>query len=275
MKLIKDAERIPTSEREGAIRVMNKLRAGNRVFGNPAEGLKETLKNLESQISNIEASRSKLQYLDDTGDIQDEIRLLKAGIKGEEELAEYLQLVVKYAPDLEDIVFFASLSDPEQNSIGEEKGYIADSDFVAVHGNHVLILDAKNIRTSPEVPIYLDGNTLVGVGGKEIMEFHPSVHIWNRIFSKVGVADVVKSVHGCVVIVNKSGCLVWKNRDWKNSEVKPLHISDLADFLRDWVASHDSSDANLSLLSAIASMQIRKEESALGNMADVRRRFRI
>ena len=269
MHLIKDIEHIPTASRTQALSVMNKLKAGNRVFGNPAEGLKITLKNLEKQIASAEASRGKLDYLPGSSDLSEQVKLLKAGINGEEKLAEYLELVVKYDPGLEDIVFFASMSDPSQNSGGND--YISDSDFVALYGDHVLILDAKNIRTNPELPIYLDGNMLVTVGGKEIMELHPSTYVWQRVFQNVGLQ--VESIHGCVVVVNESGATVWKNKDWHHSEVKPMHISDLVKYLHEWIQGKEP-NVRLSVLTALANMQIRQEKGTI-DFSDARRRFGI
>ena len=298
MHLIKDVENIKVEDREQALSVMNKLRTGNRVFGEPTEGLKKTLSNLELKLRALDNDKDPLAYLTNDGDIRSEIAMIKAGISGEEKLAEYIERVIKYDGDLEDIIFFASLSDPDQDSGNGE--YISDSDFVAVYGKNVLILDAKNIRTSPEVPIYLDGNDLVSVGGKPILELHPAVYIWARIFEKYGCQ--LNSIHGCVVIVNDSGCTVWKNADWKKSEVKPMHISELVNFLHTWILNCDknsnknveSSDDDkddvlrhtsslteikpgsqfLSILTTMAKMQIRKESSGL-DLSAARRRFHI
>lgn len=256
MRLLKG--NVTRSQKEEALKLMNSLKAGNRVFGNPAEGLKKTLKGLEQRLADMESNRGKLDYLANDGEILTDIRLVKAGIKGEEGLAEWLERIVKYDPVLQDLIVFASLSDPEQNSGGDE--YISDSDFLAVYGRHVLILDAKNIRTSPDVPIYLDGDQLVTVGGQPLLDLHPSVHVWNRLFDREGVYTL--SVHGCVVIVNDSGAVVWKNQQWHRSEVKPVHISELVDFLHQWVEGKDP-EVDLSMLVSIANMQIRTEGTDL------------
>lgn len=271
MKLIKDVENIADEDKIIALQVLNRLKVGDRVFGNVAEGLKETLSNLEKDLDNIEKNKNELDYLDNDGEIKSQIRMIKAGIKGEEALGEYFEKVVKLDDKLQDLVIFASLSDPDQNAIGEENGYIADSDFVAVYGNYILILDAKNITTSPELPIYLDGNDLVTVGGQPILELHPSTHIWKNIFQKNRTPYV--SIHGCVVIVNKKGALVWKNPEWYRSEVKPIHISDLVPFLHEWIKDKDP-ETNLSILTTLAKMQIKKEESIL-DLSASRRRFGI
>lgn len=265
MKIVKDS--INPNDKLIALSVINRLKAGDRVFGNPAEGLKQTLKKLEEELESKNASKNALDFLDNDGEIKAQISKINAGIKGEETLAEYFEKIVKHDEQLQDIILFASLSDPEQSS----DEYISDSDFIAVYGNHVLILDAKNIRTSPEVPIYLDGNTLVSVGGVELLELHPSVFVWRKIFQKD--QSTYLSIHGCVVIVNNSGAIVWKNQDWHKSEVKPLHISELVDFLHDWIKDKDP-ETNLSLLTTMAKMQVKKEESSL-DFRNARKRFGV
>lgn len=267
MKIVKD--HIENEDKMLALNVLNRIRAGDRVFGSPAEGLKETLRKVEKDMSAAEENKGELEYLDNTGEFKEQITLLKAGIKGEEQLAEYFEKIVKYDESLQDIICFASLSDPEQNNGGDD--YISDSDFVAVYGNNILILDAKNIRTNPEMPIYLDGDDLVSVGGKPVLELHPSVNIWRNIFRKYNCTYL--SIHGCVVIVNKIGACIWKNGEWYKSNVKPVHISELVNFLHDWIKDKQP-EVNLSLLTTIAKMQIKEESSTL-DLSMARKRFNV
>lgn len=257
MRLIKDVDNSMKAE---ALSVLNALKVGKRVFGNVAEGLKITLRNKEKQLEDLEKNKSKLEVLSVGDDIKSDIKKLKAGINGEEDLAEYLEQIIKYDKDLRDIVFFASLSDPDQNNGSND--YISDSDFIAVYGNHILIIDAKNIRTNPEVPIYLQDKMLVSASGQEIMELHPSTHIWRNIFEKHGLDMTQIGVKGCVVIVNSTGALVWKNETWFRSNVKPMHMSDLVPFLKDWIRGKEN-HTSLKLLTTIANMQIKKEKSSL------------
>lgn len=266
MRLIKDE--IPDDRKLDALRIINKLKTGNRVFGSPAEGLKKTLKNYEQQLADAENKRGALDFLSNNDELENNIRLLKAGIRGEETLAEYMEKIVKYDDSLQDIIFFASLSDPTQQASDD---YISDSDFVAVYGNHILIMDAKNIATSPDVPIYLDGNSLCSVGGKEILELHPSVCIWRKIFSQRNVPFI--SCHGVTVIVNSRGACIWKNTEWQASEVKPIHISELVNYLHEWIENKEP-HVNLSLLTALAEMQIKKDDSGL-NLSNALKRFGI
>lgn len=267
MRIIKD--NIPDEDKALALKILNRLKVGDRVFGNVAEGLKDTLKKTEDAMANADANRDALDYMDNDADYKKQISLLKAGINGEEALGEYFEKVIKYDKELQDIVCFASLSDPDQDSGNGE--YISDSDFVAVYGDNILILDAKNIRTNPDLPIYLDGDDLVTVGGQLVMELHPSVHIWRNIFQRYNCTYL--TIHGCVVIVNKTGACVWKNDIWQSSEVKPLHISELVQFLHEWIKDKEPT-INLSLLTAISKMQIRKESTSL-DLSSARRRFHI
>lgn len=267
MHIIKDF--IEDEDKLTALLVMNRLKSGDRVFGNPGEGLKQTLKNLEEEYDKKEKNKNALDFLPNDEEYKSQCNKLKAGINGEETLAEYFEKIIKHDKELQDIILFASLSDPEQSD--ENQGYISDSDFVAIYGNNILILDAKNINTNPELPIYLDGNDLVTVGGVSLLELHPSIYVWKRIFQKNNITYT--SIHGCTVIVNKKGACVWKNQDWHKSDVKPIHISELVDFLHDWVKDK-SPDTNLSMLTILSKMQIKKEKSNL-NLSYTRKRFGI
>lgn len=256
MRLVKHEDEILPEDKSDALRLINRLKVGDRVFGNPGEGLKQTLKKLEDAQTDNVKNKDVLDYLDNDSEYRKQCALLKAGISGEEQLAEYFEKIIKHDKILQDIILFASLSDPQQNSGGDE--YISDSDFLLVYGTHILILDAKNISTNPEFPIYLDGNTLVTVGGKEIMEFHPSTFIWKNIFISNNV--FYSSLSGCVIIVNKVGATVWRNKEWYPSDVKPLHISELVGFLHEWVKDKDP-EVHLPLLLTLSKMQIKKEKS--------------
>lgn len=271
MRVIKDVkpEELTSDDQLLVKKIMEKLRGGNRVFGNVAEGLKQTLKNRETELENLKSNRNPLDYLENDSELLHDIKLLKAGINGEEELAEYLRKIIKLDKSLQDVIFFASLSDPEQNEIGEENGYIADSDFIALYDRHILIMDAKNIATSSEIPIYLEGNNLMSTGNKPLLELHPSTYVWKNIFTKNGV--MYNSLHGCTVIINKSGSIIWKNSEWYESEVKPLHISELIDFLHSWIENTNvtgTPEVPLSLLLILSKMQIKTVKSQ--SIVDIR-----
>lgn len=256
MKLIKDVT--DPNLTQSAISIISRLKEGDRVFGNPGEGLKKTLVKKEKEFDELEKNRSKLDFSDDDGGLNPDIKKLKAGIKGEEDLAEYIENIVKADPRLRDIVTFASLSDPRKNSGGDE--YISDSDFIMVHGSDILIVDSKNINTNPEMPLSLIGKDLVPIGADPILTINPSVFIWKEIFNEYGVKW--NSVHGLTVIVNKKGALIWKNANWHKSEVKPIHIFDFVDFLNEWIEGK-SNETSLQLLTTLSEMQIKKNDAGI------------
>ncbi|BCP63997.1 hypothetical protein SUT503_10550 [Streptococcus parasuis] len=70
---------------------------------------------------------------------------------------------------------------------------------------------------------------------------------------------------------SNTGALIWKNDVWFRSNVKPLHISDLVDFLKTWIEDKDN-ETSLKLLTTIANMQIKKEKSTL-NLNKTMKRF--
>lgn len=258
MKIIKDANNIDKEDKLLTLNILNKIRNGDRVFGNPGEGLKQTLRQLDEQHEEFLKNQSVLSFTMNDAEWKTATAQLKAGIKGEETLAEYFEKIIKYDDELQDLILFASLSDPTQNS--QNLDYIPDSDFIAVYGNNILILDAKNIPTNPEIPIYLDNNSLIAAGGKELLELHPSTFVWKKIFNNRN--NIIDSMKGCVVIVNQSGALIWKNPEWYTSSVQPIHISSLLDYLHDWVKDKEPT-INLSLLTTLSKMQIRKESTGL------------
>lgn len=268
MKLIKDIDNIDKKDYPLCQKIINRLKMGERVFGNPSEGLRETLKIKEKELVNLEESKGHLDVLSNTGDLLADIAKLKAGIKGEETLAEFLERVIRWDDKLQDIIFFASLSDPNYNSGGDD--YISDSDFIAVYGNNLLIIDAKNIITNPEIPLYLSNNILIAAGGKEILELHPATYIWQNILSNTSFT----SIDGCVVIVNNRGATIWKNEEWYTSNVKPIHQSELVDFLHDWIKNRVP-ETNLSLLLALAKTQIKPENKEAERIRSQMRRFGV
>ena len=258
MKIIKDADNIAPEDKMMTLNLLNKIRNGDRVFGNPGEGLKQTLRKVDEEHSLALENQSVLSFEMNDAEWKSMNAKLKAGIKGEETLAEYFEKIVKYDDTLQDLILFASLSDPNQNS--QNLDYIPDSDFIAVYGNNILVLDAKNIPTNPEIPIYVDNNMLIAAGGKELLELHPSTFIWKKIFNQH--SNTISSVKGCVVIINQSGALIWKNPEWYISDVQPLHISTLLDYLHEWIKDKEPV-VNLSLLSTLSKMQIKKESTGL------------
>lgn len=254
MKIIKD--NVTPENYEEAIKILNKLRAGYRVIGNPAQGLKDTLSLLEKEHDENVAKMDQLAFALNDNDYKVNVQKLKNGIKGEEELAEYFEKIIKYDPQLQDLIIFASLSSDQERT--DDRNYIPDSDFLVIYGMDILIIDAKNIRTNVEIPIYVEDNELKIIGGKTLLEVHPSTHIWKKLLNHCRI----QSVEGCTVIVNKTGASILKSPDWERSDVKPLHISELREFLLQWI-ENKSNIIELNTLVEIAKTQIKKEESGL------------
>lgn len=252
-----------------AIRVLNKLRAGSMVFGNPAEGLKITLKKLEQEDQNLSMPKSKTDWQVKNKENKVDINKLKAGIKGEESLASHLQKIIKYNKKLDGLVAFASLSiDPDRNKNNEDledpEDYIPDSDFLCVYGNHIMVLDSKAINTDPLTPLYLHKNEMK-ILSKTLFEVKPSTPVWKSYLRKNRYNDFF--INGCIVVVNNTGCFIWKNEYWYKSDCRPIYIGDLEEHLVEWIesieAKHGPQKVSLELLSIIASTQIRKDKTDL------------
>lgn len=263
-----DKSGIKEEDRMHATRLLNRLRSGGRVFGNPAEGLRKTLKLLEEQASLSDQNGPTSYKLLDQ-DTRSQISMIKAGINGEEELASYLERLLKHSKELDGLVVFASLNIPSEED--EEKDYIPDSDFVAVYGKHIMILDAKNIPTNPKIPLYLMGNELRNPT-KALFDLLSSKYVWEKKLKQNQTP--YSSIDGCTVIVNKSGATIMRNQDWYKSAARPIHISELEEFLIEWISKINDSTISLKLLTEISNAQIRKEKTNM-DLSDAYRKFGI
>lgn len=259
MRINKDG--IFEEDKEIAVDVLNKLRSGIRVILNPAQGLKETLKKLEEKRDT--KSFGKTDWLMKDADLEEQISKLKAGIKGEEELSDYLSTLLKYDEKLNSIVAFASLSAEQENN---NLDYIPDSDFVLVCGRNILIIDAKNISTKADMVISLECGVIMTASGKELLEVHLSTHIWRKL-----LPNQITTIDGYVCIVNKTGCEIDRNEEWYSCDYKLIHISELQTILEDWVSHCKDDVCYLKMLTDIAKTQVRKEKSGidLSNMKHI------
>lgn len=253
MKLIK--QNVKNEDKQMAIDIINRLKAGDRTFGAPAEGLKKTLKKLEENAPK-EDSYDDVSYTLDDRQYAADVARLKKGIKGEEILAQYFEKVIRLDPVLSDIIVFASLGDESSPF-----DYIPDTDFLCIYGQHLLAVDAKNINTNPGNPLYVEGNGIYGVSNPDvpILEVNSSVPIWKKILSTECNSEV-RSVSGCTCIVNKTGAMIFKNEDWAASQIKPVHISEFLDFLKLWCEGKDP-NVDINLLTTIMKYQIKKPHS--------------
>lgn len=252
-----DKTGIKEEDKEIAVDILGKLRNGERVFGNPGEGLKKTLKNIDEKIQKSKSS-DPLEWTIVDKDLIKEKNLAKAGLSGEQQLAEYIEKIVKNDPELHGITFFASLSENYQDHL-EESGYIPDTDFIAVYGNNIMILDAKNIRVQEDSPLYIIENKLMSLN-TVLMELSPSNYFWENLFLKEGL-DV--KTDGCVVIISQSKALIFKNQEWYISPCKPVYIGDLRQFLLDWINKIEDNKISLRLLVFLSKMQIKKNEQKI------------
>lgn len=253
MKIIKD--NVSNENKKYAIDILNKLKIGNRTFGAPAEGLKKTLKELENNAPKKDSIDDISFKLDDKS-YAAEVSKIKKGIKGEELLAQYFEKVIRLDKVLSDIIIFASLGD--ENT---DKDYIPDTDFLLVYGNNLLIVDAKNINTNPDMPIFVDGNGIYTAMNHDdpLIEVNSSIPVWKKILSEE-YNGTVNSINGCTCIINKSGATVFKDENWVKSYIKPIHISELVDFLHMWVEEKEPV-FDINLLVTIMKKQIYKPKS--------------
>lgn len=247
-------------DKEYAYDILNKLRTGTRVFGSPGEGLRKTLRKLEENKP-AKDSFDNITYNIDDGEWEEQVAKLKKGIKGEETLGEYFEKVIRLDRKLSDIVVYASLGDEDSG-----KDYIPDTDFLCVYGNNLLCVDAKNIRTNPDIPIFVSGNGIYSAINHDtpILEVSPQTHVWNKIIHE-GMGTLTPSdltVHGCVCIINKTGSFIHRDEEYMRSEIKPIHISELVDFLHAWIKGKEPI-FDLELLTVIAKTQIRQEKSSI------------
>lgn len=266
MKLNQDG--ILTEDKNLAINVRNYLIAGNRVIGDPGEGLRHTLSALEKKRDERQVGVMDWGMKD--FDLEQEISLTKAGIKGEEELCDYLARLIKFDDKLNGLVAFASLA----YDLGQDyKNYIPDTDTLLVFGNNVLIVDAKNLKTKPGMVLAeVDGVVMDIDKGKELIEVHPSTHIWRKIFTNAGIP--FGTIDGYVCIVNDTPVEIIRDDAWERSETKLIHISELREILNKWVEGKDNT-LSLKMLTEIAKAQIKKEKDISFDVDAIKRRFGV
>ena len=267
MKLSQDG--INPEDKNLAINIRNYLIAGNRVIGDPGEGLKQTLAKLEEKRDN--KSFGILDWKVKDADLESQISKTKAGITGEEKLCDYLATLIRYDDKLEGLVAFASLA----YDFGEENelDYIPDTDTLLVYGNHILVVDAKNLKTKPGTPLMLLDNLVVDAEkGKEIIEVHPSTHIWEKVMAQAGIP--LDSIDGYVCVVNDQEVEIIRDEHWYGCHTKLIHIAELKDILEEWVEGKDNK-LSLKMLTEIAKAQIKKEKNLSFDIDEIKRKFDI
>jgi hypothetical protein len=266
IKLIQD--NIKPEDKNIAINVKNYLVAGNRVIGDPGEGLKQTLAQLEERRDNRDFSVTDWVVKD--AELNQQIAMTKAGIEGETQLCDYLAILIKNDDKLNGLVAFASLA----YDFGEEndKEYIPDTDTLLVYGNHLLVVDAKNIKTKPGHPLQMIGGVIVDDRGKEVLECHPSTHIWEKVMQQNNIP--LGSIDGYVCIVNDTETDIIRDDEWHNCHTKLIHVSELKEILETWVQGKDNT-LYLNMLTEIAKAQIKKANDITFDVNSIKRRFGI
>ena len=266
-----DKSGILPEDKQLAINVLNYLRSGNRVIGDPGEGLRQTLANLEARRNTDELGPTDWG-MDDAW-LEQQINLTKAGLRGEEDLCDFLSSLIKYDDKLDGLVAFASLSYNFNDNSQSNLDYTPDTDTLLVYGNHVLIVDAKNIKTKPDQNIAIIGESLVDADNmKEIIQVHPSTHIWQKVFDMKGIP--YGSIEGYVCIVNKTQVNIIRDEYWYDCHTKPIHICELRGLLEKWVEGKDST-LSLKMLTEIAKAQIKKEKDISFDVDKIKRQFGI
>lgn len=254
MKILKS--NVQQEDKGYAFDILSKLRAGNRVFGMPAQGLKKTLLKLEENKPE-EDSFDTVDYNLTDSDYETEVAKLKKGIKGEEQLGEYFEKIIRLDPKLSDLIVFASLGDEDSG-----KEYIPDTDFLCIYGGRLLTVDAKAINTKPDIPIFVSGRGIYSAVNHDtpILEVNQQTGVWKKILNRGYETPI--DISGCVCIINRTGCEVFRDEEWASSDIKPLHISELVDFLHEWVEGGDPV-FDLQLLVDIAKQQVKEEKSSI------------
>lgn len=266
MRLNQDG--IRPEDKQLAIKVRNYLIAGSRVIGDPGEGLRQTLAKLEEQKNSKVYTAIDWRVKD--AELESQISKTKAGIDGEEKLCEYLASLIKYDDKLDGLIAFASLSYELENN---DKDYIPDTDTLLVYGNHLLVVDAKNLKTKPgQSLMLLDGVVVDAEKGKEILEVHPSTHIWTKVMQNARIP--IESIDGYVCIVNDNEVEIVRTDEWYESHTKLIHIAELRSVLEEWVEGKDNT-ASLKLLTEIAKAQIKKEKNISFDVDSIKRKFNI
>lgn len=267
MRIIKDG--IKEEDKQIALDILNKLRAEERTFGSPAEGLHKTLAKLNESAPAEDSFDSTSYNLKDQ-EYEKQVSKLKAGIKGEEELSEYFEKLLRLNTKLSDMVVFASLGDTDT-----DKDYIPDTDFLCIYGKDIMIVDAKNLKVKKDIPIFVKGDGIYSATKQDepLIEVHSSVPVWKDILAK-DYGGEVGSINGCVCIINKTGIEVYKNDAWENSDIKPIHIAELESFLEEWIKDKEPV-YDLKMLVAIAKQQIQKENDTGLDLSDAKRIFEV
>jgi len=261
-----DKNNIPPKDTEQATRVLNHLRQGQFVIGNPGLGLRKTLKTLEAKFD--ESNTAELDWHIDNAQLIAQIAATRAGITGEENLCEYLAKLIKYDKNLRGIVAFASLSYEQDNN---NLDYIPDTDTLLVLGKNLLVIDAKNLKTKAGKPLMLDNGFVLDEKGKPLIHVNSSTNIWKKIMSAANIE--IDNISEFVCIVNNTDTPIIETED---EEMKLIHIAQLHQKLVEWATQHKTETIYLNILTEISKAQIYEDKSDCDlDIANIRKQFGV
>lgn len=266
IKLYQD--NIREEDKKLALMVRNSIQGGSYVIGNPALGLRKTLRQLEEEKESTKKLGTDWNIVN--SDLENRIYLTKAGIEGEIELTDYLAKLIKYEDDLFGLIAFASLAYGETDN---NLDYIPDTDTILVYGRNLLIIDAKKLKTKPKDILIQDENTVYNEKGKELISFNSSVGFWKKVFKEREIE--LDSIKAFVCIVNNSEVEVVKDDVWRKSDTKVIHISELKSLLKYWVKDKEP-NMYLDILTEIAKAQIKEEkDNSKLDLDLIKRKFNV
>ena len=270
-----DKSNIKNEDSKLAIQMLNKLRSGQRVFGNPGEFSNYSLKKLSNQNSkssnSLDDAFNKLKWQNDDEELKKNIAKAKAQKKREIELSEYIEKIIKNDKSLDGIISFASLlfNDKEFIENQEDDKFIYYIPFVLVYGKSCLIIQVVSMMTNTKNPMFvtyakneLDENIpfnwdiCSSFGSTKEKLTDPKYSVEKFCDEYVAEFD---NVDGLAMFVNRKGALIYKNAEWYESNCKPLHISEFLKFIREWIKDKDNTCC-LNDLVQLSKLQVRKEK---------------
>lgn len=270
-----DKSNIRSEDSKLAIQMLNKLRSGQRVFGNPGEFSNYSLKKLSDQntksSNSLDDAFNKLKWQNDDEELKKNIAKAKAQKKREIELSEYIEKIIKNDKSLDGIISFASLlfNDKEFIENQEDDKFIYYIPFVLIYGKSCLIIQVVSMMTNTKNPMFvtyakneLDENIpfnwdICSSFGSTKEKLTDPKYSVEKFCNEYGAE--FNNVDGLAMFVNRKGALIYKNAEWYESNCKPLHISEFLKFIREWIKDKDNTCC-LNDLVQLSKLQVRKEK---------------
>lgn len=270
-----DKSNIRSEDSKLAIQMLNKLRSGQRVFGNPGEFSNYSLKKLSDQntksSNSLDDAFKGLKWQNDDEELKKNIAKAKAQKKREIELSEYIEKIIKNDKSLDGIISFASLlfNDKEFIENQEDDKFIYYIPFVLIYGKSCLIIQVVSMMTNTKNPMFvtyakneLDENIpfnwdICSSFGSTKEKLTDPKYSVEKFCEEYGAE--FNNVDGLAMFINRKGALIYKNAEWYESNCKPLHISEFLKFIREWIKDKDNTCC-LNDLVQLSKLQVRKEK---------------